>query len=161
MPNRLGNTQIDRFIEDGFVKIEGAFPKEIAAQARSILWKDTGRDPDDPATWIKPVIRLSDYPQEPFRIAANTKSQRQEVRFGAVSVIAMPSLWMVCTAAPAKKSSALTAQTPGPCESGSLKLAVLWPPRKRQPARQTESLLSRPQPGKGSRRGKLSPSATI
>jgi hypothetical protein len=72
MPNRLGNTQIDRFIEDGFVKIEGAFPKEIAAQARSILWKDTGCDPDDPATWIKPVIRLSDYPQEPFRIAANT-----------------------------------------------------------------------------------------
>ena len=76
MPNRLGNTQIDRFIEDGFVKIEGAFPKEIAAQARSILWKHTGYDPDDPATWIKPVIRLSDYPQEPFRIAANTKSQR-------------------------------------------------------------------------------------
>jgi hypothetical protein len=72
MPNRLGDTQIDHFIEDGFVKIEGAFPKEIAAQARSILWKDTGCDPDDPATWIKPVIRLSDYPQQPFRIAANT-----------------------------------------------------------------------------------------
>src|SRR5260370_30170592 len=65
MPNRLGDTQIDYFIEDGFVKIEGAFPKEIAAQARSILWKDTGCDPDDPATWIKPVIRLSDYPQQP------------------------------------------------------------------------------------------------
>jgi len=62
MPNRLGDTQIDHFIEDGFVKIERAFPKEIAAQARSILWKDTGSDPDDPATWIKPVIRLSDYP---------------------------------------------------------------------------------------------------
>src|ERR1700738_1867911 len=72
MPNRLGDTQIDHFIEDGFVKIEGAFPKEIAAQARSILWKDTSCDPDDPATWIKPVIRLSDYPEQPFRIAANT-----------------------------------------------------------------------------------------
>lgn len=48
MPNRLGDTQIDRFIEDGFVKIEGAFPKEIAAQARSILWKDTGYDPQPP-----------------------------------------------------------------------------------------------------------------
>lgn len=59
-------------LKAGFVKIEGAFPKEIAAQARSILWKDTGCDPDDPATWIKPVIRLSNYPQEPFRIAANT-----------------------------------------------------------------------------------------
>src|SRR6266481_8948426 len=59
-------------LKAGFVKIEGAFPKEIAAQARSNLWKDTGCDPDDPATWIKPVIRLSDYPQEPFRIAANT-----------------------------------------------------------------------------------------
>jgi hypothetical protein len=72
MPDRLGDTQIDRFIEDGFVKIEGAFPKEIAAQARSILWKDTGCDPDNPATWIKPVVRLLDYPQEPFRTAANS-----------------------------------------------------------------------------------------
>jgi hypothetical protein len=54
MPNCLADTQIDRFIEDGFVKIEGAFPKDIATQARSILWKDTGCDPDDPATWIKP-----------------------------------------------------------------------------------------------------------
>jgi hypothetical protein len=36
------------------------------------LWKDTGCDPGDPATWIKPVIRLSHYPQEPFRIAADT-----------------------------------------------------------------------------------------
>lgn len=79
----------------------------------------------------------------------------------AVSAIVTPSLWMVCTAAPAKKSSLSTVQIPGPCESGPLKLAVLWPPRKRQPARQTASLLSRPQRGKGSRLDRLSPSATI
>lgn len=67
----LSDNQIDRIIQDGFVKMEGAFPQEIADEARSILWKGTGCDPDDPSTWAKPVIRLGDHGQEPFRTAVN------------------------------------------------------------------------------------------
>ncbi|GGC49839.1 phytanoyl-CoA dioxygenase family protein [Chelatococcus reniformis] len=68
----LTAAQIDQFIEDGFVRIDEAFPRALADAAREILWRDTGCDPDDPATWTKPVIRLWDYAQEPFRQAANT-----------------------------------------------------------------------------------------
>ena len=60
------------FVADGFVKIEQAFPAETAAQARAILWRETGCDPDDPSTWTKPVIRLGGHGGGPFEAAANT-----------------------------------------------------------------------------------------
>jgi hypothetical protein len=72
MKEVLTEQEIQQFIHKGFVKIENAFPSELADQGRSILWKDTGCDPLDPSTWSRPVIRLGDYSQEPFRNAANT-----------------------------------------------------------------------------------------
>jgi len=68
----LAQDETQRFIEDGFLKIEGAFPSELAEQARAILWRDMGCDEGDPRTWTKPVIRLGYYDQEPFAQAANT-----------------------------------------------------------------------------------------
>jgi len=63
---------IEQFITDGFVRIDHAFPREQAEAARAILWKATGCDPDDPATWTKPVIRLGMFTEPPFIEAANT-----------------------------------------------------------------------------------------
>lgn len=57
---------------DGYVRIDNAFPADVAAECRRILWADTGCDPDDPATWTRPVIRLGNYTQPPFVAAANT-----------------------------------------------------------------------------------------
>jgi hypothetical protein len=68
----LGGLEVKQFVEEGFIKIENAFPGDIAAAARAILWKDTGCDPHDATTWTRPVIRLGDYSQAPFRLAANT-----------------------------------------------------------------------------------------
>jgi hypothetical protein len=68
----LSHSEIDQFIRDGFVRIDDAFPRGVADTARAILWRDTGCDPDNPATWTKPVIRLGLYDQEPFARAANT-----------------------------------------------------------------------------------------
>jgi hypothetical protein len=68
----LSQSEIDQFIQDGFVRIDDAFPRDVADRARAILWRDTGCDPDNPATWTKPVIRLGLYTQEPFARAANT-----------------------------------------------------------------------------------------
>jgi len=68
----LGAAQLEQFIQDGFVRIDGAFPRELADQGRAILWRDTGCDPDDRTTWTQPVIRLGYYGQEPFRKAVNT-----------------------------------------------------------------------------------------
>jgi len=68
----LSAAQLDAFITDGFVRIDNAFSADLAAQGRAILWADTGCDPNDPATWTKPVIRLGNYSQPPFVAAANT-----------------------------------------------------------------------------------------
>lgn len=73
----LTNAQIEQFIRDGFVKIEAAFGRDVAAQGRAILWRDTSCDERDPTTWTKPVIRLGDYGQAPFARAANTPVLRQ------------------------------------------------------------------------------------
>jgi len=70
-PSVVADGQIRQFIHDGFVKIEGAFPRELADESRSILWRDTGCDEADPTTWTKPVIRLGMYEQAPFTRAAN------------------------------------------------------------------------------------------
>ncbi|WP_336517686.1 hypothetical protein [Pollutibacter soli] len=64
--------EIESFIHDGYVKIENAFSKDFAAEARRILWKATGCDPDDPSTWTKPVIRLGYFTEKPFQVAANS-----------------------------------------------------------------------------------------
>jgi hypothetical protein len=68
----LSAAQIDAFIKDGFVRIEEAFPAHLADTARERLWRDTGCNPGDPATWTKPVIRLGMYAEPAFVEAANT-----------------------------------------------------------------------------------------
>jgi hypothetical protein len=69
--NDLETSQIEHFVERGFVRLEDAFPKDLAEGAREILWHDTGCDPLDRSTWTRPVIWLWDYAQEPFRQAVN------------------------------------------------------------------------------------------
>ncbi len=64
--------EVERFVSDGFVYLPGAFPRALADECRAFLWRETGVDPDDPATWTKPVIRLPGYGGELFNAAANT-----------------------------------------------------------------------------------------
>ncbi len=76
MQYSLDDTQIQGFIQDGFVRINQAFPTEVARQGRDILWADTGFNAYDSSTWTKPVVRLGDYEQEPFRLAVNSPKLR-------------------------------------------------------------------------------------
>jgi hypothetical protein len=64
--------EIERFIADGFVHVPEAFPRALADECRAFLWRETGLDPDEPAGWTQPVIRLDGYGTEPFLRAANT-----------------------------------------------------------------------------------------
>ena len=63
---------IDEFVNQGFVRIDDAFPRELADAGRELLWRDTGCDPAEPATWTRPVVRLGFYGQAPFALAATT-----------------------------------------------------------------------------------------
>ena len=69
---QLSPEQIDNFINDGFVEIPDAFPTELADECRVILWEATQCDPNNPETWIQPVIRIGELGLEPFKKAANT-----------------------------------------------------------------------------------------
>lgn len=89
----LSSAEINQFVEDGVVRIDGAFPRSIADEARSILWKDTGCSPDDPLTWTRPVIRLGMYSQPPFQEAANTVALHQ-----AFDQLVGPGRWLPCRA---------------------------------------------------------------
>lgn len=70
--------QVEQFVEEGFVRLDGAFPRAIADAGMAALWQAVGCDPGDPATWTRPVVRVGpqndwrgDQPLS-FRAAANT-----------------------------------------------------------------------------------------
>jgi len=85
----LSAAEIASFIRDGFVRLEHAFSRETAEQARTILWRATGCDPDDRSTWTRPVIRLDQFGQAPFREAANTP-----VLHRALDQLVGPGRWL-------------------------------------------------------------------
>lgn len=85
----LSPAEIDHFIQRGFVRINRAFPEDIAEEARAILWRDMGLDASDPANWTRPVIRLGHYGQPPFRQAANTPLLHR-----AFDQLAGPDCWI-------------------------------------------------------------------
>lgn len=70
--NLSSGNYLEQFLEKGYLKIENAFPRETADDCRKILWKATGVNPDDRATWKQPVIRVGEMFDKPFGDAANS-----------------------------------------------------------------------------------------
>jgi len=68
----LTDEQVERFVNDGFLHLPAAVPRATADECRAILWQRSGFNPDDPATWTQPVVRIDHLADEPFRRAANT-----------------------------------------------------------------------------------------
>lgn len=84
----LSDAQIAQFIQRGFVRIDNAFPRELADAGRAIMWRELPCREDDPSTWTRPVVRLPGYGEEPFRQAINTP-----VLHRAFDQIAGPGRW--------------------------------------------------------------------
>jgi hypothetical protein len=104
----LSEAQVEQFIRDGFVCVDAAFPTETAAIARDLLWRDAGCDPNDSSTWTKPVIRLWDYPKEPFRQVANTP-----VLHGAYDALVGKDRWV-----PPERLGSIPIRFPHPDDPG-------------------------------------------
>jgi hypothetical protein len=68
----LTTKQVEQFVEEGFVKLEGAFPKTVGEQCRREIWAATGCDPSDRSAWTQPFIRLDGLGTPAFQSAANT-----------------------------------------------------------------------------------------
>jgi hypothetical protein len=67
----LSAADVAQFERDGFVRIDEAFPRAVADAGREILWRASGCDPNDRATWTRPVVRLGLFGDPPFAAAAN------------------------------------------------------------------------------------------
>lgn len=63
---------MDRFIRDGFTRLEQAIPRPRAAECREVLWLATGLDPADPAGWSQPVVRIHGSRAAPIVDAMNS-----------------------------------------------------------------------------------------
>jgi hypothetical protein len=84
----LSDDEVQRFITDGFVHLAGAFPRSVAEAGREALWRMTGFDPADRATWTRPVVRIPGSGDEPFRLAVTTERLR-----GAWDQLVGPGRW--------------------------------------------------------------------
>jgi hypothetical protein len=72
MSDTLSKNEIKHFIQNGFVRLDHSFSREIAEAALDILWNDLPYDRSDPSTWIEPVVRLGMYTDEPFIKSVNS-----------------------------------------------------------------------------------------
>jgi hypothetical protein len=54
----LTDKDVDHFIRKGYVKIEGAFSAEVAAEWSDDCFARLGYDPDDKSTWVEQRIHL-------------------------------------------------------------------------------------------------------
>lgn len=68
----VNDETVKRFLNDGFVKIEGAVPARVAEHCARLLWRETGYDREDPGTWRDPVVWVPGMAQGPFAAAANS-----------------------------------------------------------------------------------------
>jgi hypothetical protein len=68
----LSALEIEQFVTDGFVKVDGVFSRDTAQACRDILWRDLNLSPDRPQEWTQPVLRLGMYADAPFREAAGS-----------------------------------------------------------------------------------------
>lgn len=62
----LGKDEIERFIINGFIRIDEVFSSELAKDVVDILWNDIPFERSDPNSWTEPVVRSGMYTQPPF-----------------------------------------------------------------------------------------------
>ena len=73
----LDDTDIARFVRDGFVRVDGAFARDLAAAGVDLLWDEVRAmhphfEPGEETPWPAPVVRLPGSGAEPFRAAATS-----------------------------------------------------------------------------------------
>ncbi len=68
----LTDDEIERFVGEGFLHLPGAFDRPTAAACVDELWRLSGVDRDDPASWTQPVVRVQGSAAAPLVAAINT-----------------------------------------------------------------------------------------
>ncbi|WP_116021400.1 phytanoyl-CoA dioxygenase family protein [Thermomonospora umbrina] len=83
------SVDIDRFVADGFVKLETDAHRAPGDAARALLWQRIGLSPDDPSGWREPVVWTADLTGEgPFGELSRSPHLRR-----ALDAVAGPGGW--------------------------------------------------------------------
>lgn len=69
----MDDAAVERFITQGFVRIEGAFERDLGLRCAAELWAHIGLDPGDPASWTRSLIWVPGLSSPPFTAAAGTE----------------------------------------------------------------------------------------
>lgn len=86
----LADDEIERFVRDGYVKVEQAFSRELAARCVDELWSMLDVTRDDPDTWTRPIIRIPGTSKPSVVAAINTDRLT-----GAINdVLGGPEAWL-------------------------------------------------------------------
>ncbi|MCR5976679.1 phytanoyl-CoA dioxygenase [Gordonia jinghuaiqii] len=88
MTDSSGSQMIDRFLSDGFVKIENAFDRKIGLRCAAELWDQIAPSADDPASWTESLIWVPGMSTPPFTEIANT-----DVLVSAYDALVGPGRW--------------------------------------------------------------------
>ena len=56
MPPSLTAPDVERFIRDGFIRLEAAFPRPLADECRGLLWASLGLDPNTGGWYPRPNV---------------------------------------------------------------------------------------------------------
>ena len=60
--------QIEQFIEEGYVRLEGGFSRATVKECLDVVWNEVGLSPTEPSGWTKPLIHLQEsFNEGPFR----------------------------------------------------------------------------------------------
>ncbi|MBF9035405.1 phytanoyl-CoA dioxygenase [Rhodobacterales bacterium HKCCE2091] len=81
--------QIRDFIDHGFLRLDNAFPADLARACLDALWARIGPDPHAPETWTEPVIRVPFMASEIFDTALNTP-----LLYRAYDALVGPGRWI-------------------------------------------------------------------
>ncbi|MGH9019357.1 MAG: phytanoyl-CoA dioxygenase, partial [Acidimicrobiales bacterium] len=65
----LTDAEVERFVEDGFVRLDDVVAPAVLAAGREVIWSDLAVSPHDRSTWPAPVARLLPSDPAPFRAA--------------------------------------------------------------------------------------------
>jgi len=75
--NVLTAAQVEQFMEEGYTKLEEAFPREQALKAQDFLWErlaERGVKKEDPTTWQEPMVRINvTYTEEVFQACSTPR----------------------------------------------------------------------------------------
>ncbi|MFC8527469.1 phytanoyl-CoA dioxygenase [Nocardia sp. NPDC057227] len=68
----MDDAAVERFITDGFVRVAGAFDRDLGLRCAAELWAHIGLDAADPASWTRSLIWVPGLSSPPFTAAAGT-----------------------------------------------------------------------------------------